>query len=84
MISRAEIIEPSAANTLTWPTRRIISGASREPARKPRKYPDITSDIEEVEKPSAAPRMPRTVPCMPLPICSRIIPKKSGQAAMTM
>ena len=33
----AEIMDPSAANTRTWPTRRIISGASREPIRKPAK-----------------------------------------------
>ena len=36
-ISTAEIIEPSAEKTRTWPTRRIIEGASREPKRKPRK-----------------------------------------------
>ena len=84
MISTAEIIDPSAANTRTWPTRRIIVGASREPARKPRKYPAITSDIWEVGNCSAAPRMPRTVPCMPLPICSSSIPRKSGQAPVTM
>ncbi len=41
-MSTAEISEPSAAKTRTWPTERIISGASREPSRNPTKYADMT------------------------------------------
>ena len=36
-ISTAEIREPSAAKTRTWPTRWIIPGAMRLPSRKPAK-----------------------------------------------
>ena len=79
-IITAEIIEASAAKTRTCPTRRIISGAIREPKRNPRKYPDMTSDISRVENPSISPRMPSTVPCMPLPTCKSIIPKSSAHA----
>ena len=37
MIITAEISEANAAKTRTWPTRRIIPGAMRDPPRKPTK-----------------------------------------------
>jgi hypothetical protein len=36
-ISTAEISDPSAAKTRTWPTRAMNFGAMREPPRKPTK-----------------------------------------------
>jgi hypothetical protein len=73
-------MEAKAAKTLTWPTFRISAGTLRDANKKPRKYPDITTDISKVENPALSPRTPRRVPCRPFPTIKSITPKSKGQA----
>ena len=79
MIIAADISAASAAKTRTCPTRRSSCGVIRAPPRKPRKYPDMTTPMVRLPKPSIPPRTPSSVPCRPLPIMIRNMPSSSAQ-----
>ena len=78
----AEISEPSAANTRTWPTRLIRTGARRDPPRNPRKYAEMIHDMTLAVISSCEPRRPSSVPCIPLPTISSRMPVCSAHVSL--
>ena len=78
-IRPADMKLPSAAKTRRCPTRRIITGLSWAPDRKPTKYPEVTMASSVAENASIPPRRPISVKCMPLPSMISTIPRSRAQ-----